>query len=118
MKIYKVSAEIQIGRFSDRNSFELMVVEHECKETNQSYVWDGRRLKKDEIGKLKLSDYGVSHIRYGIYILPEQLEEAKIQVVEAVKKLVNMHYEKALAMKQMIEIKEPDVKFRKREDYL
>lgn len=106
MKLYNIIGEV--SRFSSQAKHTITVLEIEdVKETKSNYMWEGRRLPKEEIGKLKNIGNSTNHISYRIYTMADGMEDAKKRVIEAVKENV----EKTLAIyqeyKRLVEIDQP-----------
>lgn len=68
---------------------QITFLEIEAKETKSSYVWEGRRLAKEEVGVLKLIHNSDRDVSYRIFALPDDLEGAKKRALEALKEKIS-----------------------------
>lgn len=100
MKIYHVVSEAQID-FIKEEEFRLTVVEIEAKETEQNFIWSGRRLKKTELNTFKSDHTDVSSVRYGGFTTADGLEKAKQEVVELVRQDIDTMVKKMMKMQAL-----------------
>jgi hypothetical protein len=109
LKLYNVVGDV--SNFSSvKHTIAVFEIE-DVKETKSNYMWEGRRLPKEEVGKLKNIGDSANHISYRIITMDDGIEDAKKRVMEAVKEMV----EKKLAIYQgyklIVEIGQPEDNF-------
>lgn len=68
---------------------QITLLEIEAKETKSSYVWEGRRLAKEDVGVLKLIHNSDRDVSYRIFAMPDDLEDAKKRALEALKEKIS-----------------------------
>ena len=101
MKIFHVVSEAQID-FIKEEEFRLTVVEIEAKETDQNYIWSGRRLKKTELNQYKSDPTGTSSVRYDVFTNAEGLEDAKHEVVALVRSAIESMVDRSLRLQELV----------------
>jgi hypothetical protein len=112
-KIYHLISEVQVG-YTKKEEFRLNVVEVEAKETEQTYSWQGRRIKKSELNEMYSDHYSVTSVKLGIYTDENGLEKAKEKVVNAVRKQVEANLQTVLKL-QALASQEPEFQHKVKE---
>lgn len=86
MKLFCVEASVMFA--NKIKHFSLSILEMNAKETEKSFIVNKKRIPKEDIGVLKQVYGGLSNIGFQMYVLENQLEEAKIDTVQSLRQFV------------------------------
>ncbi|MFF2532214.1 hypothetical protein ACFVS2_25225 [Brevibacillus sp. NPDC058079] len=81
--IYFVGARADL--WGGLETFERRVYKHEVKETEKSYIFDNKRIAKEKLSKIEIVGDSTVEISCSTYTLETNLDQAKEDVVEAVR---------------------------------
>lgn len=113
--IHVITAKVFV--MDNANDFEVNIIKREAKETNSSYLWEGRRLNKDKLLLAENHLDGANLVGYRIYCLEADIERAKELVIHQLREEVQYRYDAIVKMQSMLQ-REPTlhVKEVERED--
>lgn len=109
--VYEVRGRTDI--FVGKETFAMKVIKHEAKDTGKSLMFDRKRFDKSKLGVVTNADQHDSSkaIGFHTFVLEEGLEEAKNNVIEAIRNHAELRLKELTQLVQLTK-KEPVETFR------